>query len=592
MTADARSRAERAASPRFVLPKTPTGIEGLDEITGGGLPAGRPTLVCGSAGCGKTLLAMEFLARGALERGEPGVFMSFEETAEELTANVRSLGFDLERLEKDQKLLIDYVRIERSEIEETGDYDLEGLFVRLGHAIDSVGAKRVVLDTIESLFSGLGNEVVLRAELRRLFRWLKERGVTAVITAERGDGQLTRQGLEEYVSDCVLLLDHRVDEQLSTRRLRIVKYRGSAHGTNEFPFLIDDKGISVLPITSVGLQHPVSDERLSTGIPRLDAMLGGEGFFRGTTILASGTAGTGKTTLAAHFADASCARGERCLFLSFEEGVEQIARNMRSVGLALEPWLRKGLLRIDSSRPTAFGLERHLTTIHRAIAEFDPRVVIVDPISTFVGGGTAADAQAMLTRLIDFLKSRQITAFFTCLTGGHEHLEQTEVGISSIMDTWLLLRDIELAGERNRAVYVLKSRGMPHSNQLQEFVISERGIELLDPYLGPEGVLTGSARVAQEARERAAAAEREQQIESHRLTVDRKRRALDAHIERLRLEFEAEQAAAERRIAQGMELEKAVATNRAEMARSRRASHGGAAPATRKPNPNKRARRR
>src|SRR5262245_23751638 len=384
MTSETRTRARRVANRPLTLPKTPTGIDGLDEITGGGLPQGRPTLVCGSAGCGKTLLAMEFLVRGALQYGEPGVFMSFEETAEELAANVRSLGFDVERLAKDGQLLIDHVRVERSEIEETGDYDLEGLFVRLGYAIDSIGAKRVVLDTLESLFSGLGNEGVLRAELRRLFRWLKDRGVTTVITAERGDGQLTRQGLEEYVSDCVLLLDHRVDEQLSTRRLRIVKYRGSAHGTNEYPFLIDERGISVLPITSLGLQHPVSEERISSGIAQLDAMLGGEGYFRGSTILASGTAGTGKTTLSAAFADACCRRGARCLYFAFEESPQQIVRNMRSVGLTLEPWLKKGLLRVDAARPTLFGLERHLTTMHRAIEEFRPRAVVVDPISSFV----------------------------------------------------------------------------------------------------------------------------------------------------------------------------------------------------------------
>src|SRR5262245_52672923 len=437
MTSETRTRARRVANRPLTLPKTPTGIDGLDEITGGGLPQGRPTLVCGSAGCGKTLLAMEFLVRGALQYGEPGVFMSFEETAEELAANVRSLGFDVERLAKDGQLLIDHVRVERSEIEETGDYDLEGLFVRLGYAIDSIGAKRVVLDTLESLFSGLGNEGLLRAELRRLFRWLKDRGLTAVITAERGNGQLTRQGLEEYVSDCVLLLDHRVHDQLSTRRLRIVKYRGSAHGTNEYPFLIDEQGISVLPITSLGLQHAISNERISSGVPRLDAMFGGEGWYRGSTVLFSGTAGTGKTTLAAHFANATCARGERCLFFAFEESPAQIVRNMGSVGLRLEPWVRQGLLRIEASRPTAFGLERHLTLIHRAVEEFQPRVVIVEPISTFIAAGTAEDSGAMLTRLVDFLKSKGITALFTALTTNGEVLEATKVGISSIVDTWL-----------------------------------------------------------------------------------------------------------------------------------------------------------
>jgi circadian clock protein KaiC len=571
-----RTRADRSLNRPFTLPKAPTGISGLDEITGGGLPAGRPTLVCGSAGCGKTLLAMEFLARGALQYDEPGVFMSFEETAEELGANVRSLGFDLDRLAKDGKLVVDHVRVERSEIEETGDYDLEGLFVRLGFAIDSIGAKRVVLDTLESLFSGFGNESVLRAELRRLFRWLKDRGVTAVITAERGDGTLTRQGLEEYVSDCVLLLDHRVDDQLSTRRLRIVKYRGSAHGTNEYPFLIDEKGISVLPITSLGLQHAVSEERVSTGIPRLDEMLGGKGYFRGSTVLLSGTAGTGKTTLAGHFAAESAARGERCLYLAFEESPQQIVRNLGSVGLRLEPLLRKGLLRIDASRPTAFGLERHLTTIHRAIEELAPRAIVLDPITSFLSAAAPRDARAMLTRLVDFLKEQQITALFTSLTGGGEDLEETEIGLSSIVDSWLLLRDIELGGERNRTLHILKSRGMAHSNQLREYRITARGIEILDAYLGPEGVLTGSARLAQEARELAARVARDQQLQGQRLSLERKRRALEAHIARLRLEFEAEESAAQQAITQDTEREQVLAEDREAMARSRKADENGA----------------
>jgi circadian clock protein KaiC len=567
----ARTRADRTANRPFTLPKAATGIAGLDEITGGGLPAGRPTLVCGAAGCGKTLLAMEFLARGALEFDEPGVFMSFEETAEELAANVRSLGFDLDRLIKGNKMLVDHVRVERSEIEETGDYDLEGLFVRLGFAIDSIGAKRVVLDTLESLFSGFANEGVLRAELRRLFRWLKDRGVTAVITAERGDGQLTRQGLEEYVSDCVLLLDHRVDEQLSTRRLRIVKYRGSAHGTNEYPFLIDERGISVLPITSLGLQHAVSQERVQTGISRLDEMLGGGGYFRGSTVLISGTAGTGKSTIAAHFASESCKRGGNCLYLAFEESPQQIIRNMASVGVRLEPWVRKGALRIDSSRPTAFGLERHLTSIHRSIAEFGPRAVIVDPITSFLSSVHASDARAMLMRLVDLLKQQQITALFTSLTSGGDDLEQTEIGVSSIVDSWLLLRDLEVGGERNRTLHVLKSRGMSHSNQLREYVITPKGIEVLDPYLGPDGVLTGSARLAQEARERAAKLAREQHVEAQRVSLARKRSALEAHVARLRLEFEAEAAAASHLIAQDEEREHVLATDREAMARSRKA---------------------
>lgn len=428
------------------LPKAPTGIQGLDEITAGGFPRGRPTLICGSAGAGKTLLAMEFLVRGATEYNEPGVFMAFEETAPELTQNVRSLGFDLDQLAKEKKLLIDCVRIERSEIDETGDYDLEGLFIRLGTAIDAIGAKRVVLDTIENLFAGLQNQGILRAELRRLFRWLKDKGVSAVITAERGEGALTRHGLEEYVSDCVVLLDHRVTDQISTRRLRIVKYRGTAHGTNEYPFLIDEEGFSVLPVTSLGLQHEASEERISSGIPRLDTMLGGEGFYRGTTILVSGTAGTGKTSLAAHFVDAACRRGERCLYFSFEESPGQMVRNMRSIGLNLDQWTRKNLLQFHSSRATFYGLEMHLAIIHKIVQEFEPKVVVIDPVGSLIQAGNRRDAHTMLIRLIDFLKQRGITAFLTNLTSAGDALEKTDVEISSIVDSWLFVRDIELNG--------------------------------------------------------------------------------------------------------------------------------------------------
>ena len=460
------------------LPKSPTGIKGLDQITGGGLPKGRPTLVCGGPGCGKTLLAMEFLVRGATQFGEPGAFITFEETGEELAQNVRSLGFDLERLVKDKKIALDHVRVEAAEIEETGEFDLEALFLRLGFAIDSVGAKRIVLDTIESLFGGFENQAVLRSELRRLFRFLKDRGVTAVITGERGDGSLTRQGLEEYVSDCVILLDHRVVEQSSTRRLRIVKYRGSVHGTNEYPFLIDEDGISVLPVTGLTLDHPVSTERVSSGVARLDAMLGGKGYYRGSSILLSGTAGTGKTSLAAHFAEATCRRGERCLYLSFEESPAQLLRNMGSIGLGLEAHLTKGLLRIHASRPTLYGLEMHLVQVHKMVSEFEPRAVIVDPISNFISTGTSRDAQSMLLRLVDFLKARQITALFTHLTSGGRPLEATDVGISSIIDTWLLLREIELDGVRKRGLYVVKSRGMQHSNEIGEMRITAEGVRL------------------------------------------------------------------------------------------------------------------
>jgi circadian clock protein KaiC len=566
----AKAKLKSGATNRS-LPKALTGIQGLDEITGGGFPRGRPTLICGSAGAGKTLLAIEFLVRGATEFKEPGVFMAFEETAAELAQNVRSLGFDLEQLEKEKKLVVDFVRIERGEIDETGDYDLEGLFIRIGAAIDAVGAKRVVLDTIENLFSGLENQGILRAELRRLFRWLKDRGVTAVITAERGDGTLTRQGLEEYVSDCVILLDHRVTDQVSTRRLRIVKYRGTAHGTNEYPFLIDEDGFSVLPVTSLGLQHKVSDERISSGVPRLDTMLGGKGFYRGTTILISGTAGTGKTSLASHLVDAACRRGERCLYFSFEESPAQLIRNMRSIGLNLETWARKNLLQFHSSRASFYGLEMHLAIIHKVVKDFDPQVVVIDPVGSLIEAGNKRDAHTMLIRLMDFLKMRQITAFLTNLTSGGDAIEKTDVEISSIVDTWLFVRDIELNGERNRALYVLKSRGMAHSNQLREFLLTKQGVDLLDVYVGPEGVLTGSSRLSQEVREKAAEMVRQEEFQRKERNRTRKREALEARIAALRKDFEAEEDEAERDITQDQDREKLIAENRETMAKSRRA---------------------
>jgi len=553
------------------LPKAATGITGLDEITGGGLPRGRPTLVSGRAGCGKTLFSVEFLVRGAIQFGEPGVFMTFEETAEELARNVLSLGFDLDQLAERKQVSVDYVRVERSEIEETGEYDLEGLFIRLGHAIDTIGAKRVVLDTIESLFSGLSNTAVLRSELRRLFRWLKDRGVTAVITGERGEGTLTRHGLEEYVSDCVILLDHRVTEQLSTRRLRIVKYRGTVHGTNEYPFLIDEDGISVLPITSLGLEHEVSEQRIGTGVPRLDAMLGGTGVFRGSSVLISGAAGCGKTSLAAHFADASCRRGERCLYFAFEESERQVVRNMRSIGLDLAPWLDNDMLRLHPRRPTACGLETHLASLHKLVSDFEPRMVILDPITNFLKAGTIAETEGMLMRLIDFLKGRQVTALFTSLTLGGGVQEQTEVGISSLTDTWLLLRDIELGGERNRAMYVLKSRGMAHSNQIREFLLTDNGVELKDVYLGPNGMLTGSMRMAQEAREQAAEIGRREEIGRLQRELDRKRQVLESGIIAQRARFDAEADEIEVLIDQDKAAAGIAAEGRQKLAHSRKA---------------------
>ncbi len=555
------------------LAKSLTGIQGLDELTGGGLPTGRPTLVCGGAGCGKTLLSLEFLVHGALRYGEPGVFMAFEETAADLAQNVASLGFDLDDLVARRMLVIDHVRVERSEIEASGDYDLEGLFIRLDHAIRGIGAKRVVLDTIETLFAGLPNPAILRAELRRLFGWLKARGVTALITGERGTepGALTRQGLEEYVSDCVIVLDHRVVDMASSRQLRVVKYRGSTHGSNEYPFLIDAGGISVLPITSVGLQHPAPDERVSSGLDSLDAMLGGLGYFRGSSVLAAGTAGTGKSSLAATFAAAACRRGERALYFAFEESPSQIVRNMRSIGIDLAPAIAQGLLRIHAARPTLLGLEMHLSVMLKEVAAFDPQVVVVDPLSSFMKVGNENDVQRMLLRLVDALKVKGITSLFTNLTKGGGAQEHTEVAISSLIDTWLLVRDMELGGERNRGLYVLKSRGMAHSNQIREFSLSAHGIELRDAYVGPAGVLTGSARLSQEAQERSGQLRRDQEILRKQTELASKREAMEAQVVAIRAEFAALEAAALAVIGQAEVSEARLSLDRDEMAHSRRA---------------------
>jgi len=552
------------------LQKSPTGITGLDQITGVGLPRGRPTLICGGAGCGKTLLAMEFLVHGATRFNEPGVFMSFEETARDLTQNVASLGFDLNDLVAHKQIVLDFVYIERSELEANGEYDLEGLFIRLGAAIDAIGAKRVVLDTIETLFSGLPDPIILRAELRRLFRWLKERGVTAIITGERGDGTLTRQGLEEYVSDCVIVLDHRVSEQTSSRRLRVVKYRGSTHGTNEYPFLINADGISVLPVTALGLKHTVSEERISSGVARLDAMLDGRGYYRGSSVLISGTAGTGKSSLAAHFADAACRRGERALYFSFEESPDQIIRNMRSIGIDLQPWVKAGLLQIHAHRPSSAGLETHLAMKHKLISAFKPQVVIMDPLNSFVIGDNEIEVKAMLIRLVDFLKTEQITGLFTNLAPGGNPVEQTEVAISSLIDTWLLLRDIDSGGERNRGLSILKSRGMPHSNQIREFLLTDHGVELRDVYVGPEGVLTGSARLTKEAENEAAKLIRNQEVELRQIELERKRTTLEAQIAMLRAEFAVQEIASIKIIGQETAEKAQLAQGRVDMGVSRK----------------------
>lgn len=568
------AKAKRSGLAIDGISKCPTGILGLDEVTFGGLPRGRPTLVCGGAGCGKTLLGIEFLVRGATQFNEPGVCISFEETAEELAQNVGSLGFDVNALISQKKLAIDYVQIERSMVEETGEYDLEALFVRLGQAVDSIGAKRVVLDSIETLFSSLENEAILRSELRRLFRWLKDRKLTAVVSGERGEGKLTRHGLEEYISDCVILLDHRVTETVFTRRLRIVKYRGSTHGTNEYPFLIDQDGISVLPVTSIELKYAVSDERISTGIPALDQMLGGKGYFRGSSILVSGTAGTGKTSMAAHFADAACARGERCIIFSFEESADQITRNMRSIGINLSRWINKGLLQFYAARPTTFGLEMHLVKMHKMINNFNPSIVVVDPVTGLIDSGTQTETRSMLLRLIDFLKQKQITALMTTLQGGADAQEQTEVNISSLVDTWLLLRDIESGGERNRGLYILKSRGAAHSNQIREFLLTDHGVELRHVYLGETGLLTGSARVAQEAKDASQALLAEQEIETKQSAIDRKRKAIDAQMNDLRLELETEEEESRRLIAQERMKVKKWEQDQGKMAKSRALNEG------------------
>ena len=529
-----------AASALPKLPKSLTGIEGLDEITEGGLPVGRRTLICGSAGCGKTLMGIEFLVRGVQDFNEPGVLMVFEETAPELAANVASLGFDLAALQPCKMLRVDHVHVDRSEIEETGEYDLEGLLIRLGHAIDSIGAKRVVLDTMEALFSGFPNQGVLRSEIRRLFHWLKNKGVTTIITAERGEGTLTRQGLEEYVSDCVILLDNRVIDQITTPRLRVVKYRGSTHGTNEYPYLITENGISVLPVTSLKLDHPVSDHIVSSGIPALDEMFGLRGYFEGSSMLITGTAGTAKTTLAAGFVDKICQDGGRCILFAFEESPPQLLRNMNSVGIDLATHVASGHLRIEASRPTLNGLEQHLVTLHRLVKEFKPTAVVIDPITNLISVGNVNEVRSILIRLIDFLKVNGITALFTALVNGRGlQQEMTDEGVSSLVDNWISVRDLEGMGERNRGLSILKSRGMAHSNQVREFIVTSHGIELLDVVLGPNGIVTGASRFTQQLQDNAEALAVQQGAARRDRELERRRRMLEANIASLRTEFES-----------------------------------------------------
>lgn len=551
------------------LAKCPTGIRGLDQITDGGLPRNRSTLVCGGPGAGKTLLGVEFLARGARDFGEAGVFVSFEERPDDLAKNAFSLGFDLGRLARSKRFVVEHIALDRSQLLEAGEYDLEGLFIRLGAAIASVGAKRVVLDTIETLFGALTNQGILRAELNRLFSWLKDKGVTTLITAERGQGVLTRHGLEEYVSDCVMVLDQRVDDQIATRRLRIVKYRGSTHGTNEYPFLIDRSGFQVLPITAITLDYDSPRQFVSSGVAKLDGMLGGNGYYRASTILLSGTAGTGKTSLAAHFVDAACRRGERCLYFAFEESPAQIMRNMRSIGIHLQKWVDRGLLTFHAIRPTSVGIETHVSLKLKYVEEARPSIVVLDPISSYASAGTPQDAHAMLMRLIDLFKARGITTMFTSLTSGEENTEQAGAGVSSLIDAWILLRNLEQGGERTRSLYVLKARGMRHSNQIREFLLTDRGADLQDVYVGPAGILTGSARLAQEMQDRISAAASRRDVEQRKGQLERKHKAFKARMAELEAAYAAEVLDIEEAITQETERQESGLVGRTALASSR-----------------------
>lgn len=547
--------------------KTPSGITGFDQITDGGLPKGRATLICGGPGSGKTIFASEFIVRGT-ELGEPGVFVTFEESVADLTRNVAALGFDLARLQAEKKVAVDYVHLDPNEIEEAGGYSLDGLFVRLEHAIDSIGAKRIAIDTIEVLFGGLRDHTILRAETQRLFRWLKEKGLTAIVTGEAGKDTLTRQGLEEYVSDCVVVLTQSVVEQSATRYLRIVKYRGSTHGTNEYPFLIDDSGFSVVPATSLQLDYSVSSERVSSGIAPLDRMLGGDGYFRSSAILVSGSAGTGKSIVAAHLADATCRRGERCMMFAFEESPAQIERNMRSVGLDLSQWQKKGLLEIRATRPSFYGLEMHLVSMHKAISTFKPRAVVLDPISSLMSAGTSQQVKAMLIRLFDWLKTQGITGLVTYLTTPLEGAK-TDVGISSLIDTWIEVRDLEHAGERNRTLYLVKSRGMRHSNQVRELMISEKGLALASVYSGPDGVLLGSAKATEEQRRsRESELAKEENARQER-ALELKRATVEAQISALRAELQAHETEVRRQIQLSQETLASAFTDRENLAQLR-----------------------
>ena len=561
--------AASVAAPMTELEKCPTGIHGLDEVTGGGLPRGRPTLVCGDAGSGKTVLALQFLVQGIRQFNEPGVFIAFEENPQDLATNMASMGVDLNQLCAENQLAIDWIHLDASEIEEAGEYDLEGLFIRIQCALQRVHARRIALDSIEALFSSLKDQGMLRSELRRLFAWMKDQQLTALVTGERGEGRFTRHGLEEYVADCVISLDHQLSNQISTRHMQVIKYRGSAHGDNQYPFLIGKTGLSVFPITSVGLDCPAPSEQISSGVPRLDAMLRGGGFFRGSTILISGAAGTGKSSLAAHFARAACERGERALYFAFEESREQIIRNMRSIGIDLAPWVERDLLRFHASRPSLCGLETHLAGIVAAVEEFAHSFIALDPMTDFIAVGSQSEVKCMLTRLVDFLKMKQITGFFTSLTLADHSNEQSEAGISSLIDCWLLVRSLEQNGERTRALYLLKSRGMAHSSQVREFLLTDTGVDLVDVCVSAGGVLTGSARREYEARQQEARVRHKEVLARKKVHLERRRRDMEAQIETLRRQFEEEEAEMTAAMQNIMEADVRAKNDRDALTRSR-----------------------
>lgn len=522
------------------LAKCPTGIEGLDTLTNGGLPRNRLTLICGSAGSGKTSLGIEFLVQGIIKYDEPGLFITFEEKPQEIIENAASIGFDLEDLINKKKLFIEYIPVQEEEVMQSGDYTLEALFIRFEQVITSIAVKRVTLDTLDSIFASLGNTPVLRAEIYRLFNWLKQKNITSLVTSEAGITTLSRNGLEEYISDCVISLRTNIVSEVLTRFLRVVKYRGSKHGTNEYPFLITDIGINLFPITSNYLNNIVSTEFVSTGVKELDEMMDNKGYYRGSTVLVTGTAGTGKSSLAAVFSNSICQTGERCIYFTFEEMINQILRNMSSVNLNLQQWIDKDLLKFYAYRSPTYGLETHLLTIQNVIKEFKPHAVIIDPITNFDLIGTELEIKSMMTRLIDFLKAQQITALFTSLATTIDPREQTEIGISSLIDSWLVLQNLEQAGERTRGITILKSRGIAHSNQIREFIITSNGIKLEKIYVGPNGILTGSARLDQEEQEKLHLLLQEKETLRRKKLLEHKKALLEAKIMALKSEFDAD----------------------------------------------------